>query len=269
MDLQTIRKEWVLHPTDFTAETSAWDSTAEEYVYEEKNTFEDDPFLKFVAEKVALTKDMRTLDVGCGAGAYSVAMAAKVGQADGVDLSPRMVELGSAWAREHGIDNLHLWVSNWHTCDVIEFRRKYDLVFAHTTPAIADYSTLVKLCEASRRYCFLCSPARRTDQIFDELRRIAGNGGRRRADDAVVYSFETLWGLGYNPEISCSQTVWLPRKSIEEAETWYLGRLRGSCPLNDKTVRKIRDYLRETAVDGFVHERIETTLVNMFWRVDI
>ena len=132
MDLQTIRKEWVLHPTDFTAETSAWDSTAEEYVYEEKNNFEDDPFLKFVAEKVALTKDMRTLDVGCGAGAYSVAMAAKVGQADGVDLSPRMVELGSAWAREHGIDNLHLWVSNWHTCDVIEFRRKYDLVFART-----------------------------------------------------------------------------------------------------------------------------------------
>ena len=96
MDLQTIRKEWVLHPTDFTAETSAWDSTAEEYVYEEKNNFEDDPFLKFVAEKVALTKDMRTLDVGCGAGAYSVAMAAKVGQADGVDLSPKSVEVAKA-----------------------------------------------------------------------------------------------------------------------------------------------------------------------------
>lgn len=48
MDLQTIRKEWVLHPTDFTAETSAWDSTAEEYVYEEKNNFEDDPDRKSV-----------------------------------------------------------------------------------------------------------------------------------------------------------------------------------------------------------------------------
>ncbi len=269
MDLQTIQKEWVLRPTDFAAETSAWDSTAEEYIYEEKNNFEDDPFLKFVAEKVTLTKDMRTLDVGCGAGAYSVAMAARVGQADGVDLSPRMVELGSAWASEHGINNLRLWVSNWHTCDGAEFRGEYDLVFAHTTPAIADYSTLVKLCEASRRYCFLCSPARRTDQVFDELRKIAGYDSRRRADDSVIYTFETLWGLGYNPEISYSQTVWLPRKSIEEAEAWYLGRLRGSRPLDDETVRKIREYLRETAVNGLVHERIETTLVNMFWRVDI
>ena len=70
MDLQAIQKQWVLRPTDFAAETSAWDSTAEEYIYEEKINFEDDPFLKFVVEKVALTKDMRTLDVGCGAGAF-------------------------------------------------------------------------------------------------------------------------------------------------------------------------------------------------------
>ena len=87
MDLENIRRLWTLTPGDVTAETAAWDSEAEGYVFEEKNNFEDDPFLRFVAEKTALTKDMRTLDVGCGAGAYSVAMARRVGQADGVDLS--------------------------------------------------------------------------------------------------------------------------------------------------------------------------------------
>lgn len=269
MDLQTIKKQWVLQPTDFSAEVSAWDSTAEEYIYEEKNNFEDDLFLRFVAEKAVLTKDMSSLDVGCGAGAYSVAMAQKVGQADGVDLSPRMVELGNAWAREHGINNLHLWVSNWHTCDGTEFRGKYDLVFAHTTPAIADCSTLVKLCEASRRYCFLCKPARRTDLVFDELRRIAGLDTMRRSDDSVAYTFDTLWGLGYNPEVSFADTLWHSERSVEEAETWYLGRLRGSRHLDEQTVKKIRDYLCETATDGLVRERIETKLVNMFWRVDV
>lgn len=267
MDLENIRRLWTLTPGDVTAETAAWDSEAEGYVFEEKNNFEDDPFLRFVAEKTALTKDMRTLDVGCGAGAYSVAMARRVGQADGVDLSPRMVAVGSAWAREHGVDNLRLWVENWHTCDIEPLRGKYDLVFAHTTPAIADYTTLVKLCEVSRDACFLCKPARRTDQVFDEVKRIAGLSGRRDFDDSVAYAFDTLWGLGYDPEVSYDKTQWLPERSLEEAERWFLGRLRGQNALSPQAERKIRDFLREISVDGVVRERINTTLVNMYWSV--
>ena len=121
MDLDTIKKQWVLHPVDVASETAAWDSSAEEYLYEKKNNFVDDPFLRCMSEKTELTEDMRTLDVGCGAGAYSVALAQRVGHADGVDLSPRMVELGNAWAKEHGIENVHLWVRNWHDCDIDEF----------------------------------------------------------------------------------------------------------------------------------------------------
>ncbi len=267
MDLESIRRHWVLTPGDVAAETAAWDSAAEEYVFEEKNSFEADPFLRFVAEKTPLTKDMRTLDVGCGAGAYSVALARRVGQADGVDLSPRMVELGNAWARQHGVDNLRLWVANWHDCDIAPLRGTYDLVFAHTTPAIADYTTLLKLCEASRDACFLCKPARRTDQVFDELKRIAGLPDGRDFDDSVAYAFDTLWGLGYKPELSYDRTQWLPERTLEDAEHWFLGRLRGRNALSTEVERKIRDFLREISVDGVVKERIDTTLVNMYWSV--
>ncbi len=161
----------MLRAGDVQAETAAWDSTAKEYVYEAKNNFDDDPFLRLMLEKSGLNSEMRSLDIGCGAGAYSIALARKVAKADGVDLSPRMVELGTAYAAEHGVKNLRLWVRNWHTCDGGEFRGKYNLVFAHTTPAVADYTTLVKMCEASRGCCFLCKPARRTDEVFDGLKR--------------------------------------------------------------------------------------------------
>lgn len=268
MELDYIRERWKLKPGNVEQETAAWDSTAEEYLFEKKNNFEDDPFLRFMVEKVNLTKEMRTLDVGCGAGAYSVALAQKVGQADGVDLSPRMIELGNAWAKEHGVDNVRLWVRNWHTCDGGEFHKKYDLVFAHTTPAIADCSTLVKMCDASRGCCFFCRPSRRCDQVFDELRRIAGLAEMRRGDDAVAYAFDTLWGLGYNPEVGYEKTVWLPRKTIAEAEAWYLGRLRANCDLSGDMEKKLRETLAALAVDGIVSERIETTLVNLYWRVD-
>ncbi len=268
MELDYIREHWKLKPGNEEAETAAWDSTAAEYLFEEKHNFEEDPFLRFMAEKTVLTRSMRTLDVGCGAGAYSVAVAGRVGQADGVDLSPRMVALGNAFAREHGVENMRLWVCNWHTCDAEEFRARYDVVFAHTTPAVADYTTLVKMCEASRGSCFFCRPSRRTDLVFDELRRIAGLKEMKRSDEGVAYAFDTLWGLGFDPEVSYEKTVWLPRKTLAEAEAWYLGRLQGSCSLSPETERKLREALASMAVDGVVNERIETTLVNMYWRVD-
>ena len=267
MDLEIIRRLWTLTPGDVTAETAAWDSVAENYVLEKKNNFEDDPFLRFVAEKATLTKDMHTLDVGCGAGAYSVALARRVGQADGVDLSPRMVELGNAWAREHGVDNLRLWVENWHDCDIAPLRGRYNLVFAHTTPAIGDYTTLVKLCEASRDACFLCMPARRRDSVFDEVRKLAALPGRGGFDDAAAYAFDTLWGLGYDPEVRCSKTQWRSERTPEEAERWYLGRLRGRNALSPETERKVRGFLREIGVDGIIRECIDTTLINMYWSV--
>ena len=266
MDLNLIREKWVIRSFDVAAETAAWDSTAEEYLFEEKNSLENDPFLHFITGKTTLTKDMCTLDVGCGAGAYSVALAEKVGQADGVDLSPRMVELGNAYAESHGIDNLRLRVCNWHSCDSAEFQGRYDLVFAHTTPAVADYRTLVKLCEASKGCCFLCIPSRRTDLVFDELRSLAGIPPIRKGDDSVAYAFDTLWGLGYEPELGYTKTQWLPRRTPEEAEKWYLGRLRGRQEMSAETERRIRCRLRELAVDGYVQEQIDTTLVNFYWR---
>ena len=43
------------------------------------------------------------------------------------------------------------------------FLKNFDLVFAHMTPAIADYYTLEKMCNCSRNKCFLVKPSRRND----------------------------------------------------------------------------------------------------------
>lgn len=267
MDLEYVKNIWKLKKGNLQAEIAAWDSTAEEYLFEAKNNFKEDPFLLFLADKIQLEKTMVTLDVGCGAGAYSVELASKVAKAEGVDLSPRMVELGNKYALEHNIQNLELKVENWHTCDISPYKRKYDVVFAHTTPAVADYSTLVKMCEASRKHCVLCKPARRTDKVFDEIKRIAGVADKIGSDESVAYTFDTLWGLGFNPEVIYSQQVWLPVKTLQEAQNWYIGRLNGYYSPSEEAVNDVKQYLDAIAVDGYVHERIDTTLVNMYWKV--
>lgn len=131
MDLEHLRSVWVRSKGDVQAAIDAWDGEAEDYVFTPNNNFVEDPFLRFVAEKVDLDRGMRTLDVGCGAGAFSVAMATRVGQADGCDLSPRMIEVGTEYAREHGIGNLRLWVADWHECGIEDLRGAYEIGRAH------------------------------------------------------------------------------------------------------------------------------------------
>ncbi|MBQ6395946.1 MAG: class I SAM-dependent methyltransferase, partial [Atopobiaceae bacterium] len=251
---------------DVQAAIDAWDGEAEDYVFTPNNNFVEDPFLRYAAEKVVLTRDMRTLDVGCGAGAFSVAMSTRVGQADGCDFSPRMIEVGTDYAREHGIDNLRLWVANWHECGIENLRGAYDLVFAHTTPAICDLETLEKMIACSKEHCFYSTCARRRDLVYDECLRIAGFE-KSGYDDEIALVFNALWALGYSPELGYGTQVWESDRTVEAALRWNLGRMGFRKELDEETVSRVRDYVESVAVDGLVHEVIETTIVNFYWKV--
>lgn len=261
MEIGEIRKRWTRSPGDVQAEVAAWDTVAPEFARDSSHTFETDPFLRFLCEKVPLDENMRVLDVGCGAGAYSEVMAGRTGTVDGVDFSPEMVRLAQRSAADTGIANVRYLKRDWHSCDGREFRGRYDLAFAHTTPAVVDYDTFMKLYDSSRQYGLFCRPARRTDRVFDEVHRMAGIPDRR-ADDCIPWIFELLWALGCRPETSYADVVWHPRRTLEEASVWYLGRLKG---LDRSTEKKILDYLKSCMRNGVIEEEIHTTLVTIFW----
>ena len=267
MELERLRKEWVRREGNVDTQIAAWESTAEDYIFDANTTFEHDPFLRFIERKVDLTKDMLTLDVGCGAGAYSVALAERVGKADGCDLTPKMIELGRAYASERGIDNLELWVENWHEGDVSRLKGAYDLVFAHTTPAVCDLETLEKMISCSRKHCFLSTCARRRDLVYDECLRLAGVN-RTTYDDDIVLTFNALWALGYSPEMGYDLHVWKSQRSVDDTLEWFCNRLASYRDPGEEALDRIRTYVASLADDdGMVHEEIETTLVHYYWQV--
>ena len=265
MNLNDLKEKWGSRMAgDVSASISAWDSAAGDYESRQALTFEDNDFLGYLRDRIPLTGDMTVLDVGCGAGDYSIALARRTGTVTGVDFSPKMIAAACRKAEKAGISNAEFLCRDRHHCSAEEFRGRYDLVFAHTTPAVDDYGTLVKMMEASRHYGVLCRPARRTDQVFDRIRQMAGleTGGQ---DDSVAYAFDTLWGHGYNPEVTYQDTVWRAEKTTEEAKTWYLGRLKGRCRLEAETEARICTWLEEISENGRVTEVTHTTLVTMFW----
>ena len=267
MDLAYIKEHWINKMnTNLSASIAAWDSVADEYIYDDTVSFSTNAFLQLIQDKVPLNKDMAVLDVGCGAGAYSVALSEKVGKVVGTDFSPKMLDVGRQYVAEQQISNIEFVERDWWSCDGNEFEGKFDLVFAHTTPAIADYGSFIKMIRASKGYCVLCKPARRTDEVSDAIRSMVGLNGYE-SDDSVAYAFDTIWAMGGNPEIAYHKTVWKSSKTLNEAKIWYLNRLKGSCAVNDKTEKMICRYLEEISDEGVVQETTHTTLVTMIWEV--
>ena len=268
MNIPYIREQWVNQMNvDSSASISAWDSVAEDYVYDGSVTLENNSFLQFMQSKIKLSADMGVLDVGCGAGAYSLALSSKVNKVVGVDFSPKMIEAAKRSACQIGVTNAEFLERDWYNCDGNEFKGQFDIVFAHTTPAIIDYATFMKMMNASKKYCLFCKPARRTDEVFDQLRNLLGME-KLMHDESIAYTFDTIWAHGYNPEISYEKTVWRSSKNLDDAKVWYLGRLKGSGALSAGQEELVCRHLDNISENGKVTETTHTTLVNLFWEMN-
>lgn len=87
------------------------DSIREEFTHQSKSfgtsaAMTSAQTLDALIELVPEDPDARWLDVACGPGVISRAMAGRVGSVAGVDLTPAMVEEAQRRAREDGIDNV-------------------------------------------------------------------------------------------------------------------------------------------------------------------
>jgi len=85
------------------------------------------------------------LDLGCGAGSYTVPLAQMAGMVTALDISPVMLERLRSSAAEMGITNI-----NYVECDWAEYeaREKFDIIFCSRCPAMKDPEALRKLCNA-------------------------------------------------------------------------------------------------------------------------
>lgn len=264
MDLAYIQQHWKRKRDGDNAQNiAAWDSVASDYTPDRKIRFDSDPFLKFMENSVDLKPDLTALDIGCGTGAYSIALAQRLKQVTGTDFSPKMIAIAQNSASEAGLTNVEFLECDWFECSEEEFNGQYDIAFAHTTPAVSDYDTLMKLIHASRRYCFLCIPSRRSDSIMDELKKRAGIK-KSNWDDSIAYIFDTIWGFGWNPEIRYTKTVWKNAKPLDKAKIWYLGRLKEQVA-DPAVLAAAEAYLESVGRNGIVEETILTTLVSLFW----
>ena len=270
MDWDTLQKGW--RPADNYSgkvQQQIWDRDAADYGEKPLPSFEEDPFLQHMSESFPLNDTLRTLDIGCGAGSYSMALAPVVREAVGVDISPNMIAYANAHAGELGLRNTSFAVLDWAAADIdaLGYADAFDLVFAHTTPAVSDFQTFDKMVRCSRRYCIFEKPTRRKDQIQDEAFRVIGLD-TGSVDTDIPYAFAYLRHKGYEPAFWYRRTTWKNHRTTEDTCAWCINRAKLQKKLTVEEESAMRRYIEAQAENGVVHETIETTLVTIAWRVD-
>lgn len=270
MDINEIREKWSLKQKNKQASVDMWNSMAESFGDFIVPNFKDNTFLKLIERNNMLNREGLVLDVGCGTGQYALAIAERCQHVTGVDLSPEMINIAKQKALDYKIQNTDFYCRDWHDLDIEKsgYLHKFDLVFAHMTPAIQSGDTFEKLSAASKGWCVLAKPIKRTDPVSDAAKELVGIRERREScDEEILFAFEMLWRQGYLPQLEYEKQIWKMKKTLDDAYGLYINRLKTYKDITLEEEEKVKAYLRTLSSDGFVNENVDTTVATLFWHV--
>ncbi|MEN6351199.1 MAG: class I SAM-dependent methyltransferase [Syntrophomonas sp.] len=262
--IEEIRKMWVTQSRDVQNEVQLWDSQSEDPTYHHMY----DEFLKLLEREHMLDKSYDVLDIGCGVGVYSIALADRVNTVTGLDISTKMLGHGQKILKESAITNVRLETADWYMVDLEkqEMKDRFDLVFAHNTPAICDASTFEKMIEASRRFGAVCSPIKMIEPVMQKVQEMAGIGDDGSScENHFAFMLDMLLHKDYLPKLYYEKQIWPMNQSYDDACSFYLGRAAMARQLSESETESIKDYLRSIVKDDIITDRINATVATLYW----
>lgn len=253
------------------ASLAMWDSMAQSFARREIPDESNNFTLRLIQEHKMCPPGSRVLDVGCGAGKYAIALELAGASVVATDFSQKMLDQARRSAQEHGSSNIEFSMDDWPEVDLAQkgWHKAFDLVLCSMSPALNDHQTLQKAIDASRGWLLITKPCRRTMPVTDGLTRLLGlDPSFGRADDHIQLAFSALWEMGGLPLLAYNREEWFSSRPLEEAVDYYTKRLSSGGPLSPKQCKTLREHLAQTAVEGMVEERTQTTVTAIFCRIN-
>ncbi|HUQ63347.1 MAG TPA: class I SAM-dependent methyltransferase [Acidimicrobiales bacterium] len=198
-----------------------WNKSRARRFSDRVTTAQTDPFLRRL-RKVTGAKTT-VLDVGAGAGRFSIALAPRAEAVTAVDPSEAMIRILRRRAKEAGASNITAVLGRWEDVEVAPA----DVAFsAHVLPLVPDAATFLrKLDSAARRHAFLYTGAYWSDAIFDPFWRHF-HGAPRKPGATWVDAVAVLEELGIQPQVEVVELPYRARfRTVEEATADYAEQL--------------------------------------------
>lgn len=274
MDLNTWVKAWKNSRKEENLAESRkfWDLRADEFndiTLRDEITKESMDCINFLLSKGALGEKDKVLDIGCGAGKYSLAFAERTGYVTGIDISPRMVEFSRKNFAAKGLRNGEFHAISWQELDIKTrgWEKEFDLVFASMSPAVNSYETLMKMNSVSKKHCFLSGFVYREDDIKNYLLYELGGSMDRHPPSTVYFAFNILWQLGIYPELVYRDRVWKKEWPADKAVEIYQYQLQRYFPERRRLKEHIEQLLARISRDGVIEGTMKAKIGWLYWQV--
>ncbi len=272
MTLEELKLMWKPPQRNTEDAKALWDSQADDTVYLTVPTFEGSGFLRLLEEEHMLDKSYDVLDIGCGTGIYSAAISSKINSAVGYDIAVKMLCNGRDILEQKKIKNVTLKQGNWQDMDIeaLGLKNRFDLVLAHTTPAVCDLETFEKMLRASRRFCAISVFTRPNQPIMQTVHDMVGvklDEGYFAGylEKSMTYMFDYLFQMGYSPKFFYEKTDYTFVQKLEDSYPYYLDAIKTHKRLIADEEKQIKDYIASVAIDGMVTEKMNPTIVTIYW----
>ncbi len=227
-----------LQPGRGTLGAAFWDTRAKRFAARmSPATATRDPFYRRLRRSTGRRSTM--VDVGCGPGRFTLALAPHVAAVTALDPSGRMLDICRKQARARGLANVTCVQGRWEETEV----PSVDVAFSsYVLTLVADAPRfLAKLDASATERAFLYLGAYTADAIMDPLWRHF-HGSSRKPGPTYLDAADVLRELGVVPEIEVVEVATRARfKSVADAAKDYRDQL---CLPDTAEVRKeLRDLL--------------------------
>lgn len=235
-------------------------------------TQEDNEFIRLLTDEYDITPDTTVLDIGCGAGQYSIAMAKMAKRVVALDFSEKMLESARINAERNGVTNVEFVKCNWSelSADDPLIQDGFDLVIAHMTPAIGSASDFEKMADTVKEMCFYSLPVRRERELMSKICEALDRNEGVQDDNNIIYAYGLAWHRGLYPKIhyrdgSKRKDGMLAKDLVDNV----INELFDKQPLNDKEKHTVKRIIESsTDNNGLINAPHHVKIATLYWKVE-
>jgi SAM-dependent methyltransferase len=175
-----------------------WDAMAEDF----ERQFSRSDYRRIMVDRIVVSQNETVLDVGCGPGTLALPLAHKAKWVTALDISPAMLRVAAARAKDEGLANIHFLHADWNAMAMGDDLQPHDVVVCSRALSVQDpQKALTKLDQAATRHVYVTvrNGPDNSEHFYLELHRELGLEAPQQNTRAAQY-VALLQQLGIDAE---------------------------------------------------------------------
>ncbi|MGQ9558134.1 MAG: class I SAM-dependent methyltransferase [Desulfurispora sp.] len=254
------------HPVDF------WNKMAahfERWADHGRNQNRVNTVLKWLGQHQVLDQSSHILDIGAGAGVFTLPFARLAARVTALEPAAAMCQILRKRLQAASLTNVEFCDTPFELLDPQQARMaaSYDLVFASLTPGVRDVATLHKMEHCSRQWCFLCCFAgERIAPARQELWQQIMSGPLVWPANEIIYPLNYLYNRGTPFSCFIWDEDWSEELPVDLAVETLTQFFAGYCEITPSIEQTITRYVQERAQNGYFLEEYRSRLGMLLWK---